>query len=146
MGRSARLYRALVDAGLASSARSAFALTHDPFVMDFSVTLRPGIALEDAERALFGVVDALATEGPSTEELARAKKQLRAQLGYGTETVTSQAYWLGSLECVASHQLFGQLLDRVNAVEAADVGRVAASYLTERRRTVGWLEPTEAAA
>jgi zinc protease len=146
MGRSARLYRALVDAGLASSARSAFALTRDPFVMDFSVTLRPGIALEDAERALFGVVEALATDGPTADELTRAKKQVRAQFGYGTETVTSQAYWLGSLECVASYQLFGQLLDRVNSVEAADVKRVAATYLTERRRTVGWLEPTEGAA
>jgi zinc protease len=146
MGRSARLYRALVDAGLASSARSSYALTRDPFVIDFSVTLRPGIALEDGERALFGVVDALATDGPTDEELARAKKQVRAQFGYGTETVTSQAYWLGSLECVASYKLFGELLDRVNAVEAADVKRVASTYLTDRRRTVGWLEPTEGAA
>jgi zinc protease len=146
MGRSARLYRALVDAGLASSARSSFALTRDPFVVDVSVTLRPGVALADAERVLFDVVDHLAADGPTPEELARAKKQVRAQFGYGTETVTSQAYWLGSLECVASYQLFGQLLDRVNAVEAADLKRVASTYLTERRRTVGWLQPVEAAA
>jgi zinc protease len=114
--------------------------------MDFSATLRPGVELADAERILFGVLEALSKEGPTAEELSRAKKQVRAQFGYGTETVTSQAYWLGSLECVASHGLFGQLLDRVNAVEAADVRRVAATYLTERRRTVGWLDPSEAAA
>lgn len=145
MGRSARLYRALVDSGLATSARSSFALTRDPFVMDVSVTLRPGIALADAERVLFDAIAEVAASGPTEQELARARKQVRAQLGYGTETVTSQAYWLGALECVASYSLFGELLDRVNAVSADDVRRVAAAYLTEKRRTVGWLEPEVAA-
>jgi zinc protease len=146
MGRSSRLYRAMVDTGLASSARSGFALTHDPFLLDVNATLRPGVELAEAERALFAVIEALAADGPTEQELTRAKKGVRAQVGYGTETVTSQAYWLGSLECVASYQLFDQILARVDAVGADDVRRVAATYLTERRRTVGWLEPAEAVA
>src|SRR5438093_7995754 len=60
MGRSARLYRSLVDAGLASSARSSFALTKDPFVLDVSVTLRSGVELAEAERVLFDVIASLA--------------------------------------------------------------------------------------
>lgn len=145
MGRSARLYRAMVDTGIATSARSSFALTRDPFVLDLSVTLRHGVALAEAERALFAVIEGLAAEGPTDEELARAKKQVRAQFAYGTETVTSQAYWLGSMECVAGYGLFGELLRRFDAVVADDVKRVAGEYLTERRRTVGWLEPEAAA-
>jgi zinc protease len=145
MGRSSRLYRALVDSGIATSARSSFALTHDPFLVDVSVTLRPGRELAEAERVLFGAIADVAANGPTEAELTRAKKQARAQLGYGTETVTSQAYWLGAMECVASYKLFGGLLDRINAVQAADVQRVAATYLTEKRRTVGWLQPEVAA-
>lgn len=141
MGRSSRLYRALVDAGLASSARSSFALTHDPYLVDVSVTLRPGVSIEDGERVLFGVIDELAATGPTDEELVRAKKQARAQFAYGTETVTSLGYWLGALSIVASHELLGQLLPRIERVSADDVRRVAATYLTEKNRTVGWLEP-----
>lgn len=144
MGRSSRLYRALVDAGLATSARSSVGLTRDPFLMDVSVTLRPGVALSDAERVLFEVIDDLKANGPTDEELARAKKQARAQFSYGTETVTSNGYWLGALSIVASWRLFGELVPRMEAVTAEDVRRVAARYLTEANRTVGWLEPSEA--
>jgi zinc protease len=142
MGRSSRLYRALVDAGIASGARSSFGLTRDPFLFEISATLRPGRKVEEAEAVAFRVVDELAADGPGAEELTRAKKQARAQFAYGTETVTSQAYWLGALEVVASHDLLDGFLGRIDAVSADDVRRVARTYLTEQRRTVGWLEPT----
>jgi zinc protease len=142
MGRSSRLYRALVDAGIASGARSSFGLTRDPFLFEISATLRPGRKVEEAEAVAFRVVDELAADGPDAEELTRAKKQARAQFAYGTETVTSQAYWLGALEVVASHDLLDGFLGRIDAVSADDVRRVARTYLTEQRRTVGWLEPT----
>lgn len=143
MGRSSRLYRALVDAGLASSARSSFALTRDPYLLDMSVTMRPGIPVEEAERVLYRVVDDLATNGPTDEELTRARKQARAQLAYGTETVSSLGYWLGALSIVARPELLGELLPKIEAVTADDVRRTAAAYLTETNRTVGWLQPAD---
>ncbi|HEY3083544.1 MAG TPA: pitrilysin family protein [Chloroflexota bacterium] len=141
MGRSSRLYRALVDAGLASHARSSFGLTHDPFLFEISATLRAGVRLDAVEAVAFRVVDELAADGPGEDELARVKKQARAQFAYGTETVTSQAYWLGSLELVHNHRLLDEFLDRIDAVTAEDVRRAAQAYLTEPNRTVGWLEP-----
>ena len=146
MGRSSRLYRALVDAGLATSARSSFALTHDPYLIDVSVTLRPGVAIEEAEKVLFGVIDDLAANGPTEEELTRARKQARAQLAYGTETVSSLGYWLGALSIVARHELLDELLPKIEAVTADDVRRVAGTYLSETNRTVGWLQPAAEAA
>jgi predicted Zn-dependent peptidase len=46
-------------------------------------------------------------------------------------------------EMLDSYQRIDTLLDEINAVQADDVQRVARSYLTEQRRTVGYFLPTE---
>ncbi|MHB8992376.1 MAG: M16 family metallopeptidase, partial [Chloroflexota bacterium] len=145
MGRSSRLYRALVDGGLASSAGSSFVLSKDPYLFGIDATPRPGVSLEDVERAAFQEVEKLQQFGVSQEELDRALKQARAQLVYGSESVTDQAYWLGALETIDSYETYGRLLDRVSRVTPEDVKRVAEQYLTETNRTVGWLIPTQPA-
>lgn len=146
MGRSSRLYRALVDAGLASNAGSSFALTRDPYLFDIDATPRPGVSLEQIEGVAFQEVERIQKEGVGREEMERALKQARAQLVYGSESVTDQGYWLGALEAIDSYETYGRLLERLNQVTPEDVQRVAQQYLTETNRTVGWLIPTEMAA
>ena len=141
MGRSSRLYRRLVDSGLTSFAASSFALTKDPYLFGISATLRPGVELRQVEQVVFEELGRVQEHGVTGEELAKARKQVRAQFVYGSEGVTSQAYWLGSLEMVHTHRLFGEILDRIDAVTQDDVRRAAEVYLTERNRTVGWFEP-----
>ena len=98
MGRSARLYRRLVDAELASGASSGFALTLDPYLFSISAVLRPGVDLLKVETAVDEEIDQLLQDGVAESEVAIAKKQVRAQLAYASEGVTNQGYWLGSLE------------------------------------------------
>lgn len=141
MGQGSRLYRSLVAAGLATSARSSFALTRDPFLFEVNATLRSGARSEDVERVIDEQIGDLAGNGPSEGELARAKKQLRAQVAYGTETVTSQAYWLGQTEVVASHELLSGLTDAIEAIDREAARKVAQTYLVPNRRTLGWLRP-----
>ncbi len=142
LGRSSRLYRRLVEGGLAVGASSSFALTRDPYLFGISATVRPGVEIGQVESAVFEEVDRLHDSGATEDELAKARKQVRAQLVYGSEGVTSIGYWLGSLEIVHSHTLFDDLLERVDAVTSDDVRRVAATYLGEDNRTVGHLIPT----
>ena len=142
MGRSARLYRRLVDAELASGASSGFALTLDPYLFSISAVLRPGVDLQKVETAVDEEIDQLLQDGVAESEVAIAKKQVRAQLAYASEGVTNQGYWLGSLETVDSYKTFDSLLDRVEEVQAEDVHRVAQSFLTKDKRTVGWFIPT----
>ena len=143
MGRSSRLYRSLVSSGLASTAGSSFALTKDPHLFGVSASLREGVELEKVEDVISQEIERLISEPVPQDELERAFKQVRAQFSYGSETVTDQAYWLGSTEVIDSHRLYLDLLNRLEQVTPADIQRVAATYLTQHNRTVGWLIPTE---
>ena len=143
MGRSSRLYRALVDAGLASSAGSSFMLTRDPYLFDIDATPRPGVSLQEIERVVFQEVERLKQDGVGREEMERALKQVRAQLVYGSESVTDQGYWLGAMETIDSYETYGQMLERLNRVTPEQVQEMAQRYLAESNRTVGWLIPTE---
>ncbi len=143
MGRSSRLYRGLVDSGLTSGAGSSFALTRDPYLFEIDASLRPGISLEEVEKAAFQEVERLQQDGVGDEELRRAVKQVKAQFVYASESVTDQSYWLGSMETIGTPDVYSKMIEKVEAVTVEDVQRVAREYLTESNRTVGWLIPTE---
>ncbi len=141
MGRSARLYRSLVAAGLARAAGSDFELTIDPFLLIVGVTALPGANPARIESVIDEEFERLAAEPAPAEELGRAVKQVKAQYVYSGEGVTNQAYWLGQMEVVDSYQRAERLLYEIEAVTPADVQRVAATYLQPQNRTVGWLFP-----
>ncbi len=143
MGRSSRLYRALVAAGLARSAGSDFDLTIDPYLLIVAVTALPGVDPDRIERVLDDELVRLRSEPVPHEELARALKQVRAQYVYSAEGVTNQAFWLGQMEIVDRYARTETLMDELGRVTPADVQRVAQTYLTPETRTVGWLLPAE---
>jgi zinc protease len=69
--------------------------------------------------------------------MARALKQTRAQFVYGLERASSQGYWLGFSEVVADLPWLLEFPERVAAVTAADVQRVAVAYLRPEAALVG---------
>jgi zinc protease len=150
MGRSARLYRALVQTDIAASAGSYFRLTRDPHLFQFSATAKPGAPWEDSlrtiEAAISREIDRLAQEAPPAQELEKAIRQTRAQFVYSAESVTGLGYIFGWLEIVASADLYAQFLDRLAQVTPEDVQRVVRAYLKPDNRTVGWFVPREEAS
>jgi zinc protease len=143
MGRSARLYKALVATSIARSAGSDFDLMIDPYVISISATALPGGDLEQIERVMDEQVNRLAAETPSDEEVRRAIKQVKAQYVYSSEGVTSQAFWLGSMAMVDRWQRAFTLIDELEAVTPDDVRRVAETWLRPDQRTTGLLIPTD---
>ncbi len=142
-GRSSRLYRALVETELAADVDCGFRPTIDPGTLDISATVRPGVPIEKVEQAIFAELEKIASKPITDEELATVIKQAKSGLVYATDGVMNLGYWLGELEIVASYKMYPTFLQTVENVTKADVQRVAAKYLTETNRTVGWFIPSE---
>ncbi|HEU4691484.1 MAG TPA: pitrilysin family protein, partial [Vicinamibacterales bacterium] len=139
--RSTRLYHALVNSGLASAVSGALLPTHEPFLYTISVTATDGISLDRVEEVLLEELDRVRTAGITPGELEKAKNQLRARLVFENDSITNIAHQLGFFETIASWRLSQSLVQHIDAVTVADVGRVAAERLRPNRRTVGRFEP-----
>lgn len=142
MGRSARLYRALVAPGLCTAAVSSMSLTLDPFLFTISATLTPLVEPRHVEQLVDDVVRRIREDPVSEEELTRAKRQLAVQFAAANESAQSRAALLGSLAVVCPERSPEQLWWEIEAVTSDDLLRVANTYLRPERRTVGWLEPS----
>jgi len=141
MGRSSRLYRALVATGLARSASSENDMSLDPYVWTISATALPGGDRDRIEAAIDDVIADLRDQPIGEREFTRAIKQFSAQYVYAAEGVTNQAMLLGQMEMLGDASRVEGLLDEIKAVTPADVQRVVAAYLKTSNRTVGWLLP-----
>jgi zinc protease len=143
LGRAARLYRRLVNTGLAVSAGATMNTTLDPYLFTLWATVRPERNPAEVEAALLAEIERLQDTPVDEAELARAIKGLRAQFLYDIETVGRQAMWLGLSALVASPVWLGSMLTNLMAVTAADVQRVARTYFGRDGRVVGWYTPSE---
>jgi zinc protease len=139
--RSARLYRALVDNGLASTVGGAVLPTAHPFLFYFWATVAEGQTLRAVEDAALAEIDRFVAEGITEPELAKARAQLRARFVYDSDSVTDIAHQLGYFETVDRWQTYPDLIPRLAAVSAGQVNAVARKYLTADNRTIGWFEP-----
>jgi zinc protease len=142
LGRSSRLYRAIVDGEIATSVSAGYELTLDPYLFGIDATLREGIEPARAEAALLAEVERIQREGVPHDELARTRRQLHAQVVYSLEGVTNQGFALGFMDLVAHDAAAWETLpEALQAVTVEDVQRVAQTYLVERQRTTGWFVP-----
>lgn len=139
---SSRLYRALVDTELAADVSGSTVPTVDPFLYSISATVRTGHTPAEVEAALDAELARIMEQPVSEAEIAKAIKQAKAVFAYGAESVTNQGYWYGSSEIFDNYIWFETYLDRLAAVTANDVQRVARACLAKQQRTVGWYIPT----
>jgi zinc protease len=146
-GRSSRLYRALVETQLATSVGADASQSIDPTLFEIWTTARAGVPPEKVEAALLAELARLQTEPLSDRELQKAKNQTRAAFIYAQDSVQRQAARLGFYQTVTGDwRYLTTYLNKINAVTAADVLRVAQTYLSADNRTVGIFIPSGKAA
>jgi zinc protease len=141
--KTSRLYRALVDKEYVVSVHGGAQATIDPFMYTITMTIHPKRHPEESLAALDREIQRVRDEKVTREEITRAIKQARALFAYGTDNITNQAFWLGYAEMFADYSWFQTYLDKLAAVTAKDVQRVANEYFKLQSRVVGTYVPLE---
>ncbi len=139
--RSARLYRALVDKGLASSVSGQLMPTQHPYLYGIHASVAEGHTLAEVEEVVLSEIDRLRANGITPEELAKVNAQLRARFVYDADSVTDIAHQIGYFETISTWRAYHGLSGRLKAVTSEQVQEAAAEYLTPSNRTIGWFEP-----
>ena len=143
-GRNSRLTQALVESGIASDLSGGAVNLIGAGWYELSATAAPGQKLEKIDQVLASELAKLREQGVTPEELNRAKTQLTANVILGNRDITSQATQLGYDELSAGdYRHTDRYLAAVQKVSAADVQRVAQTYLKPENQTVGFFEPTQ---
>ncbi len=140
-GRASRLYQKLVyEKQIAQdvSAGNQSMMLGSAFML--VATAKPGVAIEDLERALDEELSALQASGPSLEELERARNTIETQFVFGLEQpggfsgvadrLNTYNHYLGDPDYVV------QDLARFGGVTPADVQRIARQLTPETCITV----------
>lgn len=140
-GRSARLYQALVETGIAEGASAGASDHKDPYLFVFDASVRSGVTNAAAEKAIDGEITKLQTTPVTSDELARAVRQIEAQFIFQNDSVSEQANQIGYYAAIDNYRYLDNYLDRIRKVTAADVQRVAQKYFTTENRTVAFFEP-----
>lgn len=140
--RSARLYRAVVDRGLASSVAGVLLPTAQPYLYTVAATVAEGHTLQAVEAAILAELERFVASGPTEDEVEKARTQLRARLVYDADGVTDIAHQLGYFQTIGSWRDWPGLLDRVAGVTADQVHAAARACFRPDNRTIGWFEPT----
>jgi zinc protease len=140
--RSARLYRAAVDGGLAANIGGAVLPTADPFLYYIWATVADGKTLGALEETVLRELERVSREGITEAELTKIRGQLRARFVYDSDSVTDIAHQLGYFETIGSWRDYWQLIPRLSSVTLDQVNAAARRYLSADNRTIGWFEPT----
>lgn len=137
-----RLYQSMVKSGKASALWGWAAGLKDPGFMYINADVLKEKSLDDARKTFYGTIDELNTKPVTQEEVDKAKNKLlkdfeqlyrnTARVGTGLSEFIGQGDW----------RLFFLYRDNLKKVTAADVNRVAKTYLVPSNRTVGTFIPT----
>ena len=138
-----RLHRALVQKGLASAVWGFEHALHDPGYIAFGAQLPKNGALEAASAALLGTLHAVPNAPIEAEEVERARIKLLNEMDKATLEASALVQALAEFHALGDWRLYFLYRDRLRAVQASDVQRVAVTYLKPANRVVGRFVPTE---
>jgi zinc protease len=142
-GRASRLYRSLIyDRQLALDAGGDYSwFSFDPNLFWFWATAMPGQTPETLEKELLAEMAKLEKEPVTDVELQRVRNQIEAAFVFQEDSVHRRASLLARFELLGGYAEKDRYLQRIRAVTAADVQRVARTYFLSHRKNVGVLLP-----
>lgn len=140
---SGRLYKAMVETGLATSVAAYNYQLHDPGVLIARAQVRKEDDIEAARTALLATLDEFAARPVTDEEVSRAKESLLKSWEMTLRQSERVALELSEWSAMGDWRLMFLHRDRLREVTPQDVQRVALAYLQPGNRTIGTYIPTE---
>jgi len=143
-GNASRFERDLVRGQELASSTSARYSAFSRLESLFTVSAVPAseVEIETLERALLDQIERLQNEPVEASELERVQARVIASEIFQRDSIRAQAFELGMLQTVGlGWQVSDEYVERIRAVTAEDVQRVAREYLVPDRLTVGRLDP-----
>ena len=143
-GQSSRLYKKLVvEKQMVVDIGAGYDMTaFSPGLFVVSAQMRPGVKAADTQVEVEKELAAMRDAPVGAEELQKAKNLEQAQFVFGQDSVMREAEMLGVYEMLGDYRNVDKYLDGIDKVTAADVQRVAKTYLVATNMTEGVLVPT----
>lgn len=141
-GKSSRLYAALVDnKQLATTIFTSYDQSFDPTLFGLYAIAAKGIHEAEIEKAIYGEIEKVKTEGITDRELQKVKNQKLLEFYGQVETINGKSDNIGTYEVFfGDYKKMFDAPDQYNNVTADDIKRVANKYFTKSSRTVGILK------
>jgi zinc protease len=143
-GRTSRFYRELVEGGKAVMAQGFSSEMEAAGTLTINLTPTPGTPVEDIRAASMLITNRFLDQGPTAEELTRAKSMLAAEAVFRRDNQMDMANWYGAM--LTASMSLGQIADqdaRVASVSAADVKAAMNRYLRGPRYVDSLLAPVK---
>ncbi len=138
---SSRLYRALVDNGLAVDAFAFNNVQRDPGLFIVGVTPAKDLPLKKLEKAARAVITEIAEKAPTDAEVNRAKLEITKRYRLDAVDSLGRADQIGDAIGVADWKWWASYCDNISKVTANQVQAAAKKYLTPTNVTVGYYKP-----
>jgi zinc protease len=145
-GVTARLYQALVEPSLTLSVTVVPWQLKDPALFSVFAPVRPGVDPAEVEKTIRREISRAAAEGLSAAEVARARRQIEAEVIFDRDSTDQIAASLSEAIAVADWEWYADYPAAISRVTEEDVRRVAAAHFTDDGLTVGHFSPRGAAA
>ena len=139
-GKSSRLYKALVDSGMATEILQWSMPLHDPSLFISYAFLTPQTKLEKVERKILHEYDRIIKNGIKKEELEKAKAKICSETAFARDGAYALASSLNEAIALGDWTFFTNFQNKVKAVTVKDVERVALTYLVHDQSTIGIFE------
>jgi zinc protease len=140
---SGRLYKALVETGLASQIGVSSLQQRDPGMILFYAMVPQDKSLDAARVAMIETIDGLRENPVTAEEVERIRNQALSGFEQAMNNSQSVAIQLSNWAAIGDWRLMFLDRDRVRTVSAEATQSAARKYLKSSNRTVGMFLPGE---
>ena len=140
-GKSSRLYKKIVDKGLATSLFMYDFPFKDNGLFITYAFLTPGTDNQKVEDIILKEYGDIIKNGVDESEIMRAVAQIRATVAFSRDGSYAVASALNEAIAIGDWQFYTTFLEKIKLVTINDITRVAEKYLVEDQSTVGWFIP-----